>query len=268
MVGGVPEVLRTGVVTQARMGSTRFPGKVLADLGGSSVLEWVVRRCRDAQLVDTVVVATTTLPEDDAIEASCVDLGVACFRGSVDDVLERYRGAADAFGLDVVLRVTSDCPLVDPVLLDDLVRTLRTTGADFVSNSMPMRLPHGLEASAMTRAALERAASEAARPSDREHVTLYMKSHPDRFAVERLVYEDVDAYDLRVTVDHPVDLDVVRGVVAKLLERGWYGHADEVVSVLREHPALAELNARHRPGEGLERSLAAERGAESSDPQG
>ena len=256
---------RVGVVTQARMGSTRFPGKVMADLGGRPVLDWVVRRCRDAVLVDTVVVATTTEPSDDVIAAFCAHSDVPCFRGDVEDVLGRYRDAAEAFDLDVVVRVTSDCPLVDPVLLDDLVRVLLDAGADYVTNSMPMRWPHGLEASAMTRDALERAAAEATRPPDREHVTLYLRANPDRFAVERLVYDQVDAYDLRVTVDHPIDLDVVRGVVAALRARNWYGHAEEIVRVLRDDPALAAKNEEHRPGEGLQRSLAQERLGERPD---
>jgi spore coat polysaccharide biosynthesis protein SpsF len=252
-------MLRTGVVVQARMGSSRFPGKVLADLNGAPVLDWVVRRCAMARRVTEVVVATTSLPEDDVIEEFCVSRGLACFRGSVEDVLDRFRGAAERLGLDVVVRVTSDCPLVDPALIDDLLEALQARDADYVTNSMPMRLPHGFEASAMTRSALESAASEATRAADREHVTLYLRDHPERFKLHALQYE-ADAYDLRVTVDHPVDLEVVRFVVRELGDRPAYGSVYEVVRILRAHPEVAALNAMHPPGEGLARSLAAERG--------
>lgn len=240
------------------MGSSRFPGKVMADLEGTPVLEWVVRRCAAALRVGAVVVATTSLPEDDVIEQFCSTRGLPCYRGSVDDVLDRFCRAAERFELDVVVRVTSDCPLVDPALIDDLLEALHLQGADYVTNSMPMRLPHGFEASAMTRAALERAAAEATRAADREHVTLFMRDHPDRFALHALKYE-VDAYDLRVTIDHPVDLEVVRFVARALGDRSPYGAVEEVIRILRAHPEVAALNAMHPPGEGLARSLAADR---------
>ncbi len=251
------DMVNVGVVIQARMGSTRFPGKVLADLAGRPVLSWVTSRCGLATTVQRVVVATTTESEDDAIEALCVAEQVACYRGSVNDVLGRYQEAAKTFDLDVVVRVTADCPLMDPDVIDDVVTSLLTSRTDYASNSLPMSLPHGLEVSAMTRAALDRIANEATSPSHREHVTLYARQRPHAFSTRAVEY-DTDAFDLRITIDHPIDLEVVRFVVSELRRRGQFGYVDEVVAILRDHPEVARRNAMHRPGEGLLRSLAAE----------
>jgi spore coat polysaccharide biosynthesis protein SpsF (cytidylyltransferase family) len=246
--------MKVGIVIQARMGSTRFPGKVLAELAGEPVIDRVVARCRRATTVDEVIVATTLDPVDDVLAAHCREAGIEVFRGSTDDVLGRYFAAAHAHGLDVIVRVTADCPLIDPTVIDDVVEALRTTGSDYATNSMPMRLPHGLEVSAMTGDALERIASEATSPVDREHVTRYARERPDSFSTEVVTYP-TDAYDLRVTIDHLVDLEVVRFVFAELARRQEFGHAPEVIRILREHPSEAARNSMHRPGEGLQKSI-------------
>ncbi len=248
------DAMKVGIVIQARMGSTRFPGKVLAELAGETVVDQVVARCARATTADAVIVATTLAPVDDVLVAHCREAGIEVFRGSTDDVLGRYHAAARAHGLDVVVRVTADCPLVDPRVIDDVVEALRTSGCDYATNSMPMRLPHGLEVSAMTRGALERIAREATSPVDREHVTRYARERPDSFSTQAVTYP-TDAYDLRVTIDHPVDLEVVRFVFAELARRGEFGYAPEVIRILREHPSQAVRNAMHRPGEGLRKSI-------------
>lgn len=258
--------MKVGIVIQARMGSTRFPGKVLAELAGETVLDRVVARCRRATTVDAVIVATTRDPIDDVLVAHCREAGIDVVRGSTDDVLGRYHAAADAHDLDVIVRVTADCPLVDPRVIDDVVTALLTSRRDYATNSMPMRLPHGLEVSAMTRSALERIAYEATSPVDREHVTRYARERPESFSTEAVTYP-TDAYDLRVTVDHPVDLDVVRFVFAELARRDEFGYAPEVIRILREHPSEAARNAMHRPGEGLQKSIDALDGDAPKGPQ-
>jgi spore coat polysaccharide biosynthesis protein SpsF len=208
---------RTVLVVQARTGSTRLPNKVLADIGGEPMLARVVRRARLSRLVSEVVIATSTLPTDDPIEALATSLGVRCIRGSERDVLDRYLQAADATNADVVVRITADCPLIDADVVDDVVRTLIDSdeSVDYCSNVLTRTFPRGLDVEAFTRAALERTAAEARAPREREHVTLYMVEHPELFR-QRSVTSPVDAGRHRWTVDEEADLSFVRAVYQRL----------------------------------------------------
>jgi len=175
--------MQTVAIIQARMGSSRLPGKVLEDVSGQSVLAHTVRRAIAIEGVDRVVVATTRSCADDAIVAECQRLGVTSVRGSQDDVLGRYTEAARMSDDDHVVRITSDCPLLDPTLSAEVVRALHDSVAegrvvDYVSNTLVRRLPRGLDTEAFTREALERAHRTACTPREREHVTLTMYEHP------------------------------------------------------------------------------------------
>jgi len=176
--GRSPDFLRgerkpvtTVALIQARMGSTRLPGKVLAELAGRPVLDWVVAAARAVPGVDRVAVATSDTDRDDPVAAWCADNGVSCHRGPEDDVLERFRGAAKAEEADTVMRLTADAPLLDPEVCGQVLLLLERTGADYASNVEPPCWPDGLDCEAFTFAALETAAREARRPSEREHVT-------------------------------------------------------------------------------------------------
>ena len=166
--------MRTVAVIQARMGSTRLPNKVLAELGGRPMLAQVVARVRRARTIDEVVVATTTTRHVDVIEDFCAREGIACFRGSEDDVLDRYYQAARAFNADVVVRITADCPLHDPEVIDAIVGHFDPARHDYVSNTIRRSYPDGLDTEVIAMAALERAWRGATWASEREHVTPYI----------------------------------------------------------------------------------------------
>jgi spore coat polysaccharide biosynthesis protein SpsF len=232
--------MRTVAIIQARMGSTRLPGKVLMPIGDRTMLAWVVTRAQRASALDEVTVATTESSADDAIVAECVAHGVRCFRGSEDDVLDRYHQSAAAFEADVVVRVTSDCPLIDPGILDEVIAAFENHPADYVSNFLTRRHPRGLDVEVMSRAALDTAWRNATQPYERAHVTPYLYRNQSRFRVHEVVLGE-DHSDLRWTVDTHEDLEVVRRIVDAL-----GGRADftwrEALEVVRKDPRLAEIN--------------------------
>ncbi len=231
-------------IVQARMGSSRLPGKVLADLGGRPVLEWVLRRAGRAASIQQVMVATTINPEDDAVARFCKEAGYDCFRGSAFDVLDRYYRAAGAAGADVIVRLTGDCPLIDPGLLDAAVETFLAAEPplDFAANRMPgdRTVPIGLDTEICTRAALERAWAEAQQPHEREHVMPHFYEHPHDFNILHMRHEP-DYGHYRWTVDTPEDLELLRQVVAHFDDDtfSWM----DVLELFEQQPELAELNA-------------------------
>ncbi len=205
----------TVAVIQARLGSRRFPGKVLADLCGKPMLAHVIDRVQLAATVDEVVVATTTAGEDDAIAELAVERGAGVTRGSISDVLGRYVLAADEHHAAVVIRVTADCPLVDPAILDALVRLRSTEDADYASNELPPTFPQGYDLEVITAACLRRLDGMAVAAHHREHVTAWLREHPRDFRTANLVH-DRDLSSIRLTVDVLADLDRVRTIVAAL----------------------------------------------------
>ena len=232
--------MRVIVVVQARMGSTRLPGKVLEDLGGLPVLTWVVRACRAARLVDDVVVATSTLPGDDAVADLARELGAPVVRGSEDDVLSRYVQALDEQPADALVRITADCPFTDPAVIDTVVGAwLADPTLDYVSTVVVRTLPHGLDVELVTAEALRRVAATAT-DHHRIHVTSGIYTAPDEFAVMGLCFAP-DTTDLRITLDTPRDLEALRAIVAargtEIAERR------EIVALLRARPDLAAINA-------------------------
>ncbi len=243
-------------IVQARTGSTRLPGKVLAPIAGRPMLLRVVDRARRAGEVDRVVVATSTAAADDRVEALCAGEGVDCHRGSEADVLDRYAGAARRFGGDPVVRITADCPLLDPDVVDRVVRTLREGSFDYAANINPPTFPDGLDVEAMSAKTLFAADAEARLASEREHVTLFIRNRPERFRIGNLVHP-TDLSALRWTVDAPEDLEFVRAVYARLGDEAF--GMDAVLALLRQVPDLAGGSAPLERDEGLRKSLAEDR---------
>ncbi len=238
---------------QARMGSSRFPGKVLEDLCGRPMLWQVVNRVRKARSLDKVAVATTDGATDDAIAHFCDREQIGCFRGSERDVLDRFYQAAKANGADVVVRVTADCPLIDPAVIDKVVARFDRGDCDYASNAMRYTYPDGLDTEVFSFSALERAWREASKPSEREHVTPYLRT--DRFRttnVESEIQLSPDQY--RWTVDHPQDLQFVRKVYEAFSANGEFGFR-EVFDLLKERPDLATIQAETITNEGYYKSL-------------
>ena len=246
--------MKTVAIIQARMGSTRLPGKVMKQLCGRTVLAHVISRVQACPLVHEVIVATTTLPADDVIVAESKKCEAKWFRGSEEDVLERYYLTAKEHKAEVIVRVTSDCPLFDPEVLTqmlDYFSTQTTEGLeiDYLSNTMNRRHPRGLDAEVFTFDALDTAFREAHQAYEREHVTSYIYEHPEIFALHGQTNdEDLSAY--RWTLDTPEDLKLIEAVYSYLYWEGELFTTDEVLALLREKPELVKLNA-HMKQKGL-----------------
>jgi spore coat polysaccharide biosynthesis protein SpsF len=228
-------------IIQARMGSSRLPGKVLKDLGGETVLGRVVHRLRRATRVNQIVIATTDSVADDVIVRECHRLEVPAFRGSESDVLDRYYQAARACAAGTVVRITSDCPVIDPQLVDETIRVFQQQHGDYASNALSRTYPRGLDMEVFTMGALERAWNDAHKPYEREHVTPYLYEHPELF---RLVSQcgQIDYSQYRWTLDTAEDLELLRAIYARFSNQDDFGWG-EVIQLMEREPELAELNS-------------------------
>lgn len=251
----------TGAIIQARMGSSRLPGKVLAEIGGKPMLSYVVSRARQARRLDALVVATSRNANDDPIAGWCREAGVSCFRGDEHDVLDRYRSAASAFGFDVIVRLTADCPLLDPAVIDHVIDEFRGGDFDYVSNTIAPSYPDGLDTEVVRRDALERAWREATLPSEREHVTPYIWKRPELFRLENVGREPNLSY-LRWTVDEPEDLELVRRVYEHFQFETTFDTA-AVLALVEADAALAGLNAGFSRNAGYLASMRADTDAQN-----
>jgi glutamate-1-semialdehyde 2,1-aminomutase/spore coat polysaccharide biosynthesis protein SpsF len=240
-------------IIQARMGSSRLPGKSLADIEKRPMLWHVIERVKRASLVDRVVVATSTAPADDAIERMCRDNGVPCYRGSENDVLDRFYGAARRERAAQVVRITADCPLIDPEVIDRVVRRFQHGDLDYASNAMVRSYPDGLDTEIFSFAALERAWHEARKSSEREHVTPYLRS--EKFRTANVENGSTSLYQhYRWTVDEVEDLEFIRAVYQAFREKGSFGMKD-VLELIAENPGLEKMNADIVSNRGYYKSL-------------
>jgi spore coat polysaccharide biosynthesis protein SpsF len=231
-------------IIQARMGSTRLPGKVLKDLGGETVLARVVRRTQRAALLDSVVVATSTADADIAIVNECHRLSIRCFRGDEQDVLDRYYQCARQLQADAVVRITSDCPLIDPGLITAVTRRLLDDRPDYATNTHVRTYPRGLDVEVFSGDALTRAWLKAQLPYERIHVTPYFYEVSGRFRVASLTSEP-DYSHHRWTLDTTEDFELIRTIYerfAGLDDMSWR----EVLALLEREPELAQLNSQVR----------------------
>jgi spore coat polysaccharide biosynthesis protein SpsF len=227
-------------IIQARMGSSRLPGKALKDIHGRSMLARVVRRtCRSA-LIDCLVVATTEKKADDAIVNECGHLGVSCLRGSEDDVLDRYYQAARAFSAEVVVRITSDCPLIDPEIIDRIIKSFLENNADYASNTLESTFPRGLDVEVFTFKALEEAWQNATKKFEHVHVTPYFYLHPEQFKIFSVTIKD-NFSNYRWTVDTQEDLDLIRTVYKKIDKDDDFSWKD-ALRLFDDEPNLADIN--------------------------
>lgn len=232
--------MRVVAIVQARMGSTRLPGKVLMDLGGRPMVVRVLERAARIAGVDEVVLATTDLPGDDALEAACT--GWTVVRGSADDVLARYRLAAERSRADVIVRLTADCPLLSPVVSSLVTGAFLCDvhAADYVSNTLVRSFPRGLDTEVFTRAALETSAAEAVDQAEREHVTPFIYRRQNRFRCHPVAVQPNRAA-LRWTVDEPDDLRLVREMYAAFPGAAAFDY-HHVIALLERHPELSAIN--------------------------
>ena len=234
-------------ILQARMSSTRLPGKVLAPVAGAPMIVRQIERLRRARRLERIVVATSVRTDDDPLVEVLSSMGVPVHRGDLDDVLGRFIGALDAFGpARTVVRLTADCPLADPEVIDATIVRFADSGADYASNvAEPRSFPKGLDVEVMTAAALRRAAAETSDPHDREHVTPYLYRNPGRFRLASYA-QAADEGAVRWTVDRPDDLEFVRAVYDALYADDPAFTSDAVRGFVHGRPDLAMLGGDRR----------------------
>ena len=245
----------TGAIIQARMGSTRLPGKVLREVCGKPLILHQIERVRDSKSLDKVIVATSNAPENDAIERFCRKHDVAIFRGSEDDVLDRFYKCAKKERLDTIVRLTADCPLTDPLVIDEAVTLYKNGRYDYVANTVPPEsstYPDGSDVEVFSIEALERANRECDNPHYREHVTFFFWKYDNGFKTAQL-QRDEDLSEIRFTVDYPEDLEVIEAILKKIKGKDIYGHVNEIAGVLKENPGIRDRNSKYKFGMGWKR---------------
>lgn len=241
-------------IVQARTASTRLPGKVLLTILGEPMLARQVERLERASSIDRLVIATTSDPSDDAVASLAAELGHDVYRGSVDDVLDRFYQVASPLAPTHIVRLTADCPLADWQLINRAVSTILSDDLDYVSTALRPTWPDGLDAEVLTFAALEAAWREARTPVEREHVTPFIIGRPERFR-RASVESPVDLSELRWTVDEPRDFDFVTRIYEALYPSNAAFTTEDVLALLRQEPELVAINLGIERNEGLRLSI-------------
>jgi len=248
---------KASVIIQARMGATRLPNKVLMLLADKPVLEHVIRRCRHAQLVDRVIVATTVDPQDLAVVNFVSGLGVSVFCGAASDVLDRYYQSARLFEIQHIVRITADCPMIDPDVIDLVIGRYFEEGADYAANILQPTYPDGEDVEVFGFDLLQRSWQEAQMLSEREHVTPYMIK--SKVSKKVNVAHDVDLSKHRWTLDEPRDYQKLSAVFDALYQKDAFFHMNDIVQFLSKHPDIDRMNADIVRNQGYQKSLAGDR---------
>lgn len=233
--------MSTALIVQARMTSTRLPGKVLMPLGGRPMLACLVERLRRVSLADRIIIATTTNATDDVIAKFCEDNAVDCYRGSEHDVLSRYAEAAQHYGADTVVRITSDCPLLDPALVDRVISAYRDGDVDYASNMIEPTWPYGMAVEVFSRNVLLDAHNESVDAAEREHVTPFIYWHPERYVLKS-VKLDRNLSDHRWTVDTPEDYELIKLIYTEVYPNNPEFNMEDVLAVMDRHPDWKKIN--------------------------
>lgn len=233
-------------IVQARMGSTRLPGKIMKDLSGKPVLWHVVDRLKHSKKIDKVIIATTVLAEDDKVENFCEENNIPFFRGSVEDVLSRYYYTAQKFSCKNIIRITSDCPVIDPEIIDKMIDLFDNENSgevkiDYLSNSLERTFPRGLDAEIFTFDVLEKTFNSATEKYEKEHVTPYIYKHPALFKLKNYS-NDKDYSNLRWTLDTPQDLQLIREIYNVLYKGNKIFLFKEILELVKKNPKLKEIN--------------------------
>lgn len=240
----VAENFKIVAILQARMGSTRFPGKVLADIVGKPLIMHIIERIRATKQINAIILATTESSDDDEIENFAKKNGIHCYRGEVYDVLSRFYGAAIKYKANVIVRICCDDPLIDPIMLNELIELHLETQSDYTSTSHIRTYPMGIEAEVFNFDVLEKAYNITNKDYEREHVTPYIYEHPELFRIRFLEASDeLRRPDLRLTVDTPEDLKFVKEIFKNLYKEKQLFYTEDVIDFLDSHPELLSINA-------------------------
>lgn len=242
-----------GCVIQARMSSTRLPGKVMMEIKDHKpVLYFVIKQLQHCKLMNKIVVATTILPEDNKIIDFCNKYKIESFRGNQNDVLDRYYKCAKQFALSTIVRITSDCPLIDPYIVDKGIKIFNSNLYDCVSTNYFRTFPDGIGVEVFSFKILETMWKNAALPSEREHVTPYLYNHSDKFHIYSLEHS-TNISHLRFTIDRINDLKLIQKIVQKIKKEPIL--LNNILEVIKKEPTLLEINKDYIPNEGYLKSL-------------
>lgn len=234
--------MKIGAIIQTRMGSSRLPGKVMVDIEGKTVISHVIERVKQSKRIDEVIIATTTLSQDDIIVDQAEKNGVQWFRGSEDDVLSRYYGAAKERGLDIIVRITSDCPLIDPFIIDKTIEMYLDNKFEIVTNAgidlSQRTFPRGLDNEVFSFTALEQAYINAKVKYQREHVTPYIYEHLKKGHFKN----DIDYSAYRWTLDTDDDLELIKTIYGYLYKGRHDFYFQDIIALIQEHPEISKIN--------------------------
>ncbi len=244
--------MTVGCIIQARMGSTRLPGKVLMDVTKEKpVLYYVINQLKHCKSIEKIIVATTTLQEDDKIVQFCMDNKVSCFRGDSKNVLERHYRCAEKFSLSKIIRMPSDKPLLDPEVVDQTVEIFNSNSYDYVTNFLPSTFPGGTEVEVLSFDSLKKSWENAALPSEKEHVTSYIYNNRNDFRIFNVVNSE-DLSNFRWAVDRIEDLRLVREIVSKIHKNPIL--IKDILELFKNEPNLVEINKQVDGNEGNTKS--------------
>ncbi|MEZ4752926.1 MAG: glycosyltransferase family protein [Bdellovibrionota bacterium] len=235
--------MKTIITIEARMGSSRLPGKMLLPICEKPILQLVIERLKRVKLANEVVVATTVNLLDDEIEALCKSIDCAYFRGSEPDVLDRLIQTAKAFDAEVIAQTTGDCPLIDPAVVDEAIKIFRESNVDYVSNRLDRTYPTGVDPQVFYTSALERVAEKTNDPDDREHGSYYIYTHPHEFTMKNFKAEDVNLPHYRWLLDYPEDFEFTKAIYERLYPSNPDFTMYDVLKLLEDEPELIKINS-------------------------
>lgn len=230
-------------IVEARMTSSRLPGKVLLPVLGRPLLHHLITRLKAVSSLDEIVLATTVNAIDDILEAFAKDEGIGCFRGSEDDVMARVIGAAESANADVIVEITGDCPIIDPEIVEQVIQMYKACKADYVSNTQVRSYPDGMDTQVVRLEALKRSAAITDDPLDHEHVTLHIRNHPELFAHVHLVAPpEMHWPELGLTLDEEADYRLLKKIIETLTPQNPLFNCHDVVRLLRQNPDWVDMN--------------------------
>ena len=243
-------------IIQARMGSSRLSGKIMLEVCKKPLLKHMIERIQLTETVDEIVIATSTNKNDDVIEDFCKENKILCFRGSENDVLSRYKMVADIIHADIIVRLTSDTPLLDHIILDKVVQVYTKNKYDYVSNCLPLprTYPDGMNVEVFSKKILDEMYYNAKKPSEREHVSLYVVMQPKKYKMYRVDYlNDVSHY--RFNLDYELDYKLIKEIFENLYYENQYFSMEDVIKFLEANPSIFNINSKIKPYEEMLKSF-------------
>ena len=235
--------MRIGITIEARMGSSRLPGKTLKSLHGMPMLGRMIERLKQVRSADVIVLATTNESQDQPVVDLAKEMGIRTYQGSSEDVLDRVLQAARKYGIDLMVETCGDCPVIDPGILDWQIKTFQDNDVDYVGCHLVKTFPHGLDAKLFTTRTLQEVADTTQEPADRENVSLYIYEHPEKYKL--LNIEAQGRYrrpDLRLVVDHPEDFVLIEAIYKELYDKNPNFNYGDILDLFERRPELVEIN--------------------------